>query len=313
MELLIGEQYPSLEDGNLELRSWRCNLTALSHVYNLYFVAYNDTVHVHQPHFPDQNLSTTPALIIKPPVSRPGLPHYLDPQTPHSINRLQADYLGHKEILLLCCDDGDVIGYSVSHIHRALEQQTSKSKYSSIDSKGLRPFLHENVGLSAWGLAVHREARLIAISANTHKVTVIAYALTKSHGRNTSGSKSSSADDEAGDFAYSREKNRVFVLSGSQNIPAVSFDNTGADPDGRWLLSCSINGEVHLWDLYHPDSPAQTITMGRCTGVTDPHIYPSTWCTCPDRAVLPHAGETSLFLSCKHVLFPRYIEHNNSI
>lgn len=42
-----------------------------------------------------------------------------------------------------------------------------------------RQFFHENVGISAWGLAVHKEARLIAASANSRVITVWAPALTK--------------------------------------------------------------------------------------------------------------------------------------
>lgn len=42
-----------------------------------------------------------------------------------------------------------------------------------------RQFFHENVEISAWGLAVHKEARLIAASANSRLITVWAPALTK--------------------------------------------------------------------------------------------------------------------------------------
>lgn len=41
----------------------------------------------------------------------------------------------------------------------------------------IRPCFHENARLSAWGLAVHSEARLIAVSSNTTRITVWAVAL----------------------------------------------------------------------------------------------------------------------------------------
>lgn len=38
-------------------------------------------------------------------------------------------------------------------------------------------FFHENVGISAWGLAIHERSRLIAVSSNRKEVTVFAFAL----------------------------------------------------------------------------------------------------------------------------------------
>lgn len=35
----------------------------------------------------------------------------------------------------------------------------------------------ENVGSSAWGLAIHEQSRLIAVGSNAHEVTVFAFAL----------------------------------------------------------------------------------------------------------------------------------------
>lgn len=37
----------------------------------------------------------------------------------------------------------------------------------------------QNVGISAWGLAIHQEARLIAVSANSANVDIFAPALTQ--------------------------------------------------------------------------------------------------------------------------------------
>ena len=38
-------------------------------------------------------------------------------------------------------------------------------------------FLHENVGMSAWGLAIHEKSRMIAVSSNLKEVTVFMPAL----------------------------------------------------------------------------------------------------------------------------------------
>src|SRR5689334_20440174 len=96
-------------------------LTALSQIYNLYFVACIDKIYVYEPSFPDQRLTNEPALIISPPKSKPGLRGSIDVYHPHSITRLHVDFLGNHEIVLVTCDDGDVIGYSIPSIQREIE------------------------------------------------------------------------------------------------------------------------------------------------------------------------------------------------
>ncbi|EDU46468.1 conserved hypothetical protein [Pyrenophora tritici-repentis Pt-1C-BFP] len=206
-----------------QIREWRCDLTALSQRYNIYLVASNDVIHVYQPSFPDQSLSE-PELVIHPPSTGqtgPGI--FADNH--RSINRILVDYLGNEEILLLARDDGDVVGYRTEEIHRALERRTTKDEPASEDD--IHCFLLRNVGASAWGLAVHREARIIAISANTHCITVIAYALALR------------------DADPTRETENVFTLQARGNIPSITFN----DESGNFLLSCSIDGETILWNL----------------------------------------------------------------
>ena len=152
--------------------------TALSQVYNLYFIACVDTIHVYQPSFPDQKLSGRPDLILRPPKSRPGLRGTIDPPNPHSITHLIVDFLGTEEILLVSCDDGDVVGYHIHFIQQAIEAQLVSDTFER-NARDVRNFFHKNVGLSAWGLSVHCEARLIAVSANTHRVTIYAFALAR--------------------------------------------------------------------------------------------------------------------------------------
>lgn len=245
-----------------------------------------EAIYIYQPSFPDQSLPEKPVLILYPPVSGPNLSHYLDNQNPHSINRLHVDYLGHEEIILVVCDDGDVIGYHVSsiqwEIERRIRQEESEADNEDEDDEArianVRTFFHRNVESSAWGLAVHREARLIAISANTALVTVISFALTDP----------SSSELEPGDNLYhddmsipdSGRPHRVITLLAHSNIPSVSFDNHGTDPSGRWLFSCVIDGKAHLWDLQRPHVPARTYQLGCCLITRDPTRAPPPHCPC---------------------------------
>ncbi|KAG9384630.1 CRT10 domain containing protein [Pyrenophora tritici-repentis] len=266
-----------------QIREWRCDLTALSQRYNIYLVASNDVIHVYQPSFPDQSLSE-PELVIHPPSTGqtgPGI--FADNH--RSINRILVDYLGNEEILLLARDDGDVVGYRTEEIHRALERRTTKDEPASEDD--IHCFLLRNVGASAWGLAVHREARIIAISANTHCITVIAYALALR------------------DADPTRETENVFTLQARGNIPSITFN----DESGNFLLSCSIDGETILWNL-RDRTWVSLIKVGFCLWANKLEP-PKEWvfgrgnsCGCPDAQVYIHGnwGAIALDTRCAYEL-----------
>jgi hypothetical protein len=40
-------------------------------------------------------------------------------------------------------------------------------------------FFHENVGITAWGLAIHEQSRLLAVGSNHREVTVFMHAFTE--------------------------------------------------------------------------------------------------------------------------------------
>jgi hypothetical protein len=188
---------------------------------------------------------------------------------------LHVDYLGNEEILIVACDDGDVIGYRVPEIHRAVDDRKDLPPSSEADlTPHVRVFLHINAGSSAWGIAVHREARLIAISANTHKVTVIAYALSNPPDSDLTGEERvfPSSSVTAEEFLSQRRHDRIITLASHANIPSISFDNN--DPSGRWLFASSIDGQNYLWDLSQPDQAARVISLGHCVGVQDPTTIP---------------------------------------
>ncbi|KAF1364168.1 hypothetical protein EJ07DRAFT_101567, partial [Lizonia empirigonia] len=291
------------------IKAWRCDLTALSRSHNFYFVACSDIIYVYQPTFPDQWIPGEPELILHPPTSSPDLQPGIDPEDPHSITRLHVDYLGQDEIILITCDDGDVVGYRTEEIQRVLDKRAE----SSDDDQELkiedsvRTFLHRNVGESAWGLAIHREARMIAISANTHKVTVIAYALAQETGSSSESCGSSDSDiegcpdeEDPADFPSPRRQDHVITLCARHNIPAVSFNNSGDDPAGRWLSSSSINGEASIWDLHQPWEPVRVIKLGFCASVRDPAKAPRFFapgvCDCLRPSNCPHAVWSTMFL-----------------
>ncbi|KIX09374.1 uncharacterized protein Z518_00453 [Rhinocladiella mackenziei CBS 650.93] len=254
------------------LAFWRNNLTALSQRSNLYFVATRDSIAVYKPDFPFQRLHRLPCLLIPPTLANPHAEGYIDPQHPHAINHLIVGDLGTEEILLISTDSGNVTAYYTKAVEEAIRKDPYRfSTDARSDYVGVRAFFTQWLHESAWGLSIHTQARMIAVSANTPhhvpsedpcaKITVFAFALTED--LDQEGTRDDVVDHSdwhewetrGSDFAPPpRKKNYKITLGGFEghdhNIPSVSFVNTDEDGDGRWLLSTDIGGEMKIWQIW---------------------------------------------------------------
>jgi hypothetical protein len=271
--------------------SWRCNLTALSQRYNLYFVASRSGVAVYTPSFPFQTLGRKPKLYIPPALAEPHARGYIDPGDPHAINHLVVGDLGTEEILLVATDSGNVTGYHTKAIYEAVRNDPYRfSTEARSDVAGLRPFFAQCVHESAWGLAIHSSARLVAVSANVPRqhrqivsegfatITVFAFALS-SDGHTDGSAEAIPADQGESDEAEwkdwdpesslpkprRRNHNYKIVLAGPNghrsNVPSISFVNSSQDLQGQWLLSTDISGYLKMWQLW-PATCARTWHFG---------------------------------------------------
>ncbi|KAI9654174.1 MAG: hypothetical protein M1831_005528 [Alyxoria varia] len=260
------------DEESYEPQRYRNNLTALSQAHNLYVVAYANQLQVWEPNFPNQSLDQEPAMIINLPARRPGVvgPMPTSPGRfiPHTVNNIVVSDLGNSEIVVVACDDGDVLAYYTQRIQNEIEERQGPESGPIVVPIGdkLGPFLHANVDQSAWGLAVHKEARMIAVSANTSHVSVFAFALADSTALSSGSSDDSGSlgelssileQDGSGDWRdhsgpiVSRKHNlRITLDQHSTNVPCVEFCNTGEDPIGKYLLSTDIHGETVLHDVH---------------------------------------------------------------
>ena len=257
--------------------TWRCNLTALSQRYNLYFAAFRDGVAVYEPDFPFQKLKRKPKLYIPPSLAEPYAEGYIDNRRPHSINHLVVGDLGTEEILLLATDSGNVTAYHTRSIYDAVQKDPYKfSANGRSDYVGVRPFFTHWVCESAWGVAIHREGRMIAVSANQPyhyrdddecaKVTVFAFALTEQEDGPDEEDEEDDRETPAqsewhvwdpminGGSTPTRDRNFKITLAGEQghqtNIPSISFVNTNEDREGSWLISTDIRGGMRVWQIW---------------------------------------------------------------
>lgn len=226
---------------------------------------------------------------MKPPTSEPGLFGYIDRTQPHSVNQVVIADLGDQEILVCACDDGDVYAYYTSTLSKAIQRRQQSDCEETNDINEIGPFLLVNLGSSAWGIAVHKEARLIAVSTNLHVVNVLAFALLHST-KETAGSRNSSParSDRSENTLQSSERStasdgtstqrqehgwpvfasygesrmleqamkrrdqdmRIQLLAHDHNIPAVAFCNSEEDQTGRHLASTDIIGLTIIWDIH---------------------------------------------------------------
>lgn len=146
-----------------------------------------------------------------------------------------------------------------------------------------------SVGVSAWGVALHKEQRLLAVSANTHRIQVFELAI--GHGedgedrewagdddgsvfgekdggrrkrrRRTESRSPGASDGEVGDEDDEWMDSAAGRCRKAQRSPvkdktvktlvghAHNIPNISFldDPTGRWLVGTSIDGIVILWDV----------------------------------------------------------------
>jgi len=260
---------------------WRNNLTALSQHENLFFVASDDCIAVYQPEFPYQTLKRQPVLLIQPDLENRHAHGYMgtrrDGAQAHCINQLIVGDLGSQEILLLATDSGNVVAYHTTGIIKAISRAPEPPPgQGPAQALNLRPFFRHWVRQSAWGLDIHKEARMIAVSANTPNraqpaatedpsatITVFAFGLSEHSGHDDPDEDGNSDVDEVEWADWNahpnakepkRDRNYKVVLAGmnghGHNIPNISFVNTTEDCEGTWLLSTDITGTMKLWRIW---------------------------------------------------------------
>lgn len=207
-------------------------------------------------------------MILNLPKSCQGLRGYIDPTAPHAVNHIAVGDLGSEEIVVAVCDDGDVIAYTTRSICDAIEYDISHNTTSSMPANEPKTMLLQNVGMSAWGVAIHKSARLIAVSSNMHQISVFAFALDRKWSPDTF---SDLEDEDAmstdfldlGDTLWERvdkgscmrrkrfSRNLQIILEGHiANIPNIAFCNTKADLYGKYLVSTDILGYTYVWDIW---------------------------------------------------------------
>ena len=252
---------------------------AASKRHNHLYIALRSSIRVYSPAYPNQIISPNLSYITLTSSSAPTGPGYIDPAEPHAINSLTVGDLGFEEVLVSAHDDGDVCVWYTRDLSRLA--------------------FRLSVGESAWGVALHKERRLVAVSANSHLIQVFELAITNDggcpcpeegadaglthrHRRRRRRKRGSFGYDGEGGFEGECNLNGK-PLSGNddaskkhrkkssmRNKTITTLKGHGCnipnisfldDPTGRWLVGTSIDGMVILWDVM-TERPVEKCRLG---------------------------------------------------
>ncbi|KAJ5887655.1 hypothetical protein N7495_007696 [Penicillium taxi] len=273
----IDERFPARDAPSIA--TWRCNLVAASQRRNLVFTAHRHEIYVWIPNGPFQLLGSQPEMIICPVMKNPLADGFIDRTAPHNINNMLIDDLGLDEVLLLVTDSGNVCGYHVETIFSAISRCQKNLNMRPFDSAEVNPFFVESVIMSAWGLAVHKFARLIAVSSNTGLITVFAFALVESSSMEDGNEQQTQHNYSGQTWTYVetneqlsdirelmpsnyRSRNLRLTYRGHlTNIPSVAFANFGLDPCGTWMVSTDIRGIMLMWKVWEDLEPYSDVEI----------------------------------------------------
>ncbi|OQN98650.1 hypothetical protein B0A48_15316 [Cryoendolithus antarcticus] len=220
--------------------------TALAEEHNLYFVAFAEHIWVYEPTHDVKNHE--PVQIVHTLQSVDGLQGYLSRHRPHAINNILVAKLGTEEVLACVRDDGDCEVFMLRHILSAIENYHRNASADMLKLAFDRPIYRINVGSSAWGLSIHSEARMLAVSSNLHEITVIKFALVDPSEDNVKPSK-----------------RRALGQDHTEELPDATTDPT------TWDLSRTIRylGDTSDRFLSKPPSPFSSVSDLGSSGSDD--------------------------------------------
>ncbi|KAL8685415.1 MAG: hypothetical protein Q9218_007777 [Villophora microphyllina] len=271
------DRFKRTDEGTLitpSLARWRNNLVAFSKYYNLLFIANQNNVLVYKPRGQHVIVTNIEITIDLPKTNTVGAEGYICDTYPHAINHIVVDDLGVEEVIVASCDDGDVVAYTTLSIYQEIDRQRPCTQiippivgWGDAIWTTLQPFFLRNVGMSAWGIAVHKEARMIAVSSNTHKIHVFAFALTTPEVVPLETPSDTEDDNDPpivselhwykvrspeAFFLRNRIRNVEIILNMHvTNIPSIAFYNPhNNNSRDVFLVSTDINGQTFIWDVW---------------------------------------------------------------
>lgn len=176
----------------------------------------------------------------------------------HQMNNIMVGDLGHLEVVYFAFDDGDVGAYYTHTIEHYILSGKGAAGASSRQAIP-KEFFHDNVGSSAWGLAIHKKSRLLGVSSNAHHVTVFAFATNSNPIWDFGMEEDDSPKTWSGLHALELEKHfqsrsrtwRIILQTTPEghNIPSIAFCDDEAGHAEK-VVACDINGNTWIFDIW---------------------------------------------------------------
>lgn len=137
--------------------------------------------------------------------------------------------------------------YRVSSISLAFEAMDEGLPQKTALDRYMKPLYHYNVGKSAWGLAVQKEAYLIATSSNLAEISVLEAGLC--HLETPQAFEVLKIYREG--VEADRSVTQISRLAGGHetNIPDVRFYRTRDQDSTIYLFSSDIDNNVVIWNI----------------------------------------------------------------
>ncbi|KAN0009008.1 hypothetical protein ACTFIU_008898 [Dictyostelium citrinum] len=181
---LKSEDLQSIRINTIHILAWKLNLMAVSYNSKYIFTAESDVINV-------RNIDN-PNIIIRT---------FAMDTMEMTINQIRLGILDGEEVLVSVDEGGFVRIIFVNDFDREV----------------IRLYNH---GVSTWGIALCPSKPLIAVSANSHKITIW------------------NLDDE------NPQQTKFILPKHKHNIPSVDFS-----PCGNYLVSVSIDKNIRIWDV----------------------------------------------------------------
>ncbi|CAG8552154.1 4932_t:CDS:2, partial [Ambispora leptoticha] len=206
--------------------TWRNNLFAVSEINSsLFFIARKDEIWVYDISMLAGKDKPKPIRKLKTLCSEQPSDDIIneEPFGGSEINAIKVGKLGIEEALVAANGRGVFIWFT-SMLHKAPIHFCNES--------------------STWGIAMHGPSRLLAVSANSHVITV--YDLRDG----LPDSVATTEEDTDKDINSVPNKNplllepKICLRGHEHNIPNIAFS-----PDGKFLVSCSIDNTCNVWNV----------------------------------------------------------------
>ncbi|KAF1800581.1 hypothetical protein FB192DRAFT_1381419 [Mucor lusitanicus] len=158
-------------------------------------------------------------------------------ESPFIINAIKVGRMLEKEVLVSVSEMGEICIW----------------KTEDLDEP---PLILNNDGIATWGIALHGDQGLLAVSANNFKIAVFNLAeMTTKFGKRSSNEPN-----------YLGTTEKIELEGHKHNIPNIDFNETG-----RYIASVSVDATCRVWDI----STGRTVTQKQSSSRQVPQ---DAWC-----------------------------------